>query len=163
MIRAKVTSTSISNARIGAFANLVGDSASVTVTPAPPPPPGPFKVTDITGPGTPITEAGDYNFNATTTGNPIGFLYVDWHVTFSNGWAPAVTQTSTTIRVTVPEGSYAIRLTARPWNGEVYGFQLIEEFPVCTDGSGGGGGGGDLLRVPKDGPGDATPSAVQGC
>jgi hypothetical protein len=163
-VRARVSGTSLPNARIGTLARLVGDSATVTVTAAPPPPTAPFKVTDITGPPTPITQAGEYSFNATVTGNPLGYLFVYWHVTFSNGQTPSVTQTSNTLKVRVPEGSYVIRLTARPWNGETYGFQLIEEFPVCTGGSGGGGGGGGQLRVaPKGPPGSVTPSAVLGC
>lgn len=71
-------STSLLSARLIAL----GEPTRILVTS---PPSGPFKVTDIVGPATPITAAGNRTFQATVVNPPAGTLQVRWVAIASNG------------------------------------------------------------------------------
>lgn len=134
----------------------LGEPTRILVTPAPP---GPFKVTDIVGPPTPITAAGNRTFQATVINPPAGTLQVRWVAIASNavfdsldtGYGP------NSFTLYVEEGAYNIRVKAYPRvvpvsGSPTYGAHAIEDYPVCT------GGGGDNLWG-----GGGSPDAEEGC
>jgi len=130
---------------------------------------GGFRVSDITGPGTPITQSGFYTLTAVPVNQPPNTdLLIKWTIDYSNTPGSITTGylSSTTYTLSVPEGSYSIEVTAAPraqtaGGGWTPGTSRIEQFPVCT-GSGGGGGGGPYLTS-EGGAGGPTTTAVEGC
>lgn len=166
VIRAQITSTSRANTVVGTLARLVGDSVVVTVLPPPPPPPpgSGFRVSSISGPAAPITQAGSFWLTAQVVEQPAGYLETNWRVTYSNGVIAAVNtgfRRGAGYLLEVPEGSYSISVTATARSDGYTSGSLTQKWPVCT-GSGDGGGGGDPLAVAGD-PAEATPNAVAGC
>ena len=161
-IRAVATGTTVSNWAVGTVARLLGDSVKVVVPP--PPPAGTnFRVSDITGPPVPITEAGVEGLHAVVLDPYNQYFQVKWDIYYSNGSHAAVHSDyypSPNYTLQVPAGSYKITVTATA-RSEGHYKSHTSYFPVCT---GSGGGGGDLLRaqLPDSQP-DAGTDAVGGC
>jgi hypothetical protein len=163
-VRVTATGTSVSNGIVGTVVKRLGDSVRVVV-PAPPPAGTNFRVSDITGPPVPITEAGSEGLHAVVEDPYNEFYQVKWDISYSNGSHAAVHSDyypSPNYTLQVPAGSYKITVTATA-RSEGHFKSHTSYFPVCT-GSGGGGGGGDLLRaqLPDSQPGAGT-DAVGGC
>jgi hypothetical protein len=163
-VRVTVAGTSVSNGVVGTVVKRLGDSVKVVV-PAPPPTGTNFRVSDITGPPVPITEAGIEGLHAVVEDPYNEYYQVKWDISYSNGSHAAVHSDyypSPNYTLQVPAGSYKITVTATA-RSEGHFKSHTSYFPVCT-GSGGGGGGGDLLRaqLPDSQP-DAGTDAVGGC
>jgi Big-like domain-containing protein len=151
-IRAKVDPSTLSSAyQVGGLMSQHGRETAVTVTVPTYKPPGPgFRVTDITGVD-PMTSDGPYTFGVVVyNGDSPSSLTVKWSFSASNGaFAPFTTAYGPpSYTLSVPPGSYEIRVTATPRNqvptgGYILGGSYIEDFGVCT----GGGGGVDPLRT----------------
>jgi hypothetical protein len=151
-IRVTAASTSISNGVIGTVARRLGDSVKVTV-PTPPPAGTNFRVSDITGPPVPITQAGAASLHAVVEDPFNEYFQVKWDISYSNGSHEPVHSDyypSPGYTLPVPAGSYRITVTATARSeGQVRSHTSY--FPVCTGSGGGGGGGGKggpLLRAP---------------
>ncbi len=134
----------------------LGEPTRILVTS---PPSGPFKVTDIVGPPTPITAAGNRTFQATVVNPPAGTLQVRWVAIASNGVFDSLDTGygPNSFTLYVEEGAYNIRVKAYPRvvpvsGAPTYGAYAMEDYPVCT------GGGGDNLWG-----GGGTPDAEEGC
>jgi hypothetical protein len=134
----------------------LGEPTSILVTS---PPPGPFRVTDILGPPTPITASGNRTFQATVINPPAGTLQVRWVAIASNGIFDSLDTGygPNSFTLYVEEGAYSIRVKAYPRvvppsGSPTYGAHAMEDFPVCT------GGGGDNLWG-----GGGSPDAEEGC
>jgi hypothetical protein len=161
-VRVTATGTSVSNGVVGTVVKRLGDSVKVVV-PAPPPAGTNFRVSDITGPPVPITEAGIESLHAVVEDPYNEFFQVKWDIYYSNGSHAAVHSDyypSPNYTLQVPAGSYKITVTATA-RSEGHYKSHTAYFPVCT---GSGGGGGDLLRaqLPDSQP-DAGTDAVGGC
>jgi hypothetical protein len=161
-VRVTATGTSVSNGVVGTVVKRLGDSVKVVV-PAPPPAGTNFRVSDITGPPVPITEAGIESLHAVVEDPYNEFFQVKWDIYYSNGSHAAVHSDyypSPNYTLQVPAGSYKITVTATA-RSEGHYKSHTAYFPVCT---GSGGGDGDLLRaqLPDSQP-DAGTDAVGGC
>ncbi len=147
-VRAHLAGSLPLNALLSARLLNLGEPTAVTVTA----PPGAFQVSNITGPATPITVAGTFQFQAVVVNPPPGTVYVRWVVMYSNGdtldFGPfgGVTRT-----IEAYAGAYNIRVKATPRVGTTYGLYAIRDWPVCT------GGGGEYFQS------DPGPDAEEGC
>jgi hypothetical protein len=151
-VQAVASATSITNGVVGTVAKRLGDSVKVTV-PAPPPAGTNFRVSDITGPPVPITQAGAASLHAVVEDPFNEYFQVKWDISYSNGSHEPVHSDyypSPGYTLPVPAGSYRITVTATARSeGQVRSHTSY--FPVCTGSGGGGGGGGKggpLLRAP---------------
>lgn len=134
----------------------LGEPTRILVTS---PPSGPFKVTDIVGPATPITAEGNRTFQATVVNPPAGTLQVRWVAIASNGIFDSLDTGygPNSFTLYVEEGAYNIRVKAYPRvvpvsGAPTDGSYAMEDYPVCT------GGGGDNFW-----DGGGTPDAEEGC
>ena len=147
-VRAQHVGTLPLNAQASARLLNVGEPTAVTVTS----PPGAFRVSNITGPSTPITLAGNYPFQAVVVNAPGSPVQIRWVVIYSNGDSLDTGYlTGTTRTIQVYDGSYNIRVKAYPRVGTTYGLHSTRKWPVCT-------GGDDLLQFAG-----GDPDAVEGC
>ena len=147
-VRAQHVGTLPLNAQASARLLNVGEPTAVTVTS----PPGAFRVSNITGPSTPITIAGNYPLQAVVVNAPGSPVQIRWVVIYSNGDSLDTGYlTGTTRTIQVYDGSYNIRVKAYPRVGTTYGLHSTRKWPVCT-------GGDDLLQF-----GGGGPDAVEGC
>lgn len=167
-VRVTVSGTSVPDAYVGALARLMGQGISVTVNSGPAPPPAGtyFRVSDITGPPVPITEAGVEGLHAVVEDPYSEFFQVKWDISYSNGSHAAIHTDyypSPNYALPVPAGSYKITVTATA-RSEGHYKSHTSYFPVCT-GSGGGGGGLPLRMALPDSLGGPVvgPDAVGGC
>jgi hypothetical protein len=134
----------------------LGEPTGILVTS---PPPGAFRVTDVLGPSTPITSAGNKTFQAAIINPPAGTLQVRWVAIASNGVFDSLDTGygPNSFTLDVEEGAYNIRVKAYPRvvpqsGSPTYGAFTMEDYPVCT------GGGGENLWG-----GGGSPDAEEGC
>jgi hypothetical protein len=156
IVRARTGAGLPSSYLLGARLIALGEPTAVEITS---PPPGAFRVTDILGPSTPITSAGNKTFQATVTNPPAGTLQVRWVAIASNGIFDSLDTGygPNSLTLNVEEGAYNIRVKAYPRvvpvsGAPTYGAYAMEDYPVCT------GSGGDNLWG-----GGGTPDAEEGC
>jgi hypothetical protein len=147
-VRARLSGSLPLNALLSARLLNLGEPTAVTVTA----PPGSFQVSSITGPATPITVPGTYQFQAVVVNPPPGTVNVRWVVMYSNGdtldFGPFGGMTRT---IEAYAGAYNIRVKATPRVGTAYGLPAIRDWPVCTE------GGGEYFQS------DPGPDAEEGC
>lgn len=163
------TGTSVTNGVVGTVVKRLGDSVKVVV-PASPPAGTNFRVSDITGPPVPITEAGSEALHAVVEDPYSPDFEVGWYITYSNGSHATISSpytSSSNYSLPVPAGSYRITVTATA-RSLGHSQSHTSYFPVCT--GSGGGGGEPLLRAPLPdslngvgGNGGAGTDAVGGC
>jgi hypothetical protein len=155
-VRARAGTGLPSNYLLSARLLALGEPTRIVVTS---PPPGAFRVTDILGPSTPITSAGNKTFQAAIINPPAGTLQVRWVAIASNGVFDSLDTGygPNSFTLDVEEGAYNIRVKAYPRvvpqsGAPTYGAFTMEDYPVCT------GGGGENLWG-----GGGSPDAEEGC
>jgi hypothetical protein len=113
-----------------------------------------YRVTDILGPGTPITVDDTYGFTTTVVnGGTRDSLRVSWKIirSFAPNDTQTVSLTPNQLWLLVEEGSYRIRVIATPLDlvSDSTGGSFVRDYTVCT-GQG----------IFGDGP---STNAVEGC
>lgn len=116
-----------------------------------------FRVLAFNGPATPITSAGSRLLTAIVINAQQGELTIRWQVAYSNAVVDTVDTgfVANGYSLSVPAGSYNIRVTATPRVGGTTGGALVQDYPVCT-------GGGQPVYVQSELPG-GEPDAKEGC